>query len=158
MKNPLCSSRRYWAAHSGLRPGSTLEMVVYSLSPFHITQNQSFPLQFWEISICSQRNYRQASAVRSPREKATLCVTVRPTHWSALPAGRHFGPAMVGATGEPALRAGSYQGSGRALAGAGREPTGPAHHVPTSSGIRREQRADDMRAYGRAGMSGPGAG
>ena len=35
---------------------------------------------------------------------------VRPTHWSASPAGRHFGPARVGATGEPALRAGSYTG------------------------------------------------
>ena len=66
--------------------------------------------------------------------------------------------SLVGVTGGPALRAGSYQGSGRALAGAGREPTGPAHHVPTSSGIRREQRADDMRASGRAGMSRPGAG
>ena len=59
----------------------------------------------------------------------------RPAHGSALPAGRLIGPAP-----------GSHQGSGRCLAGAGRRPTGQALPRTGVLGIRREPRADDMRA------------
>ena len=84
-------------------------------------------------NVC--RRSRLLQLARRVRRGVAHADLVRPARWSDLPTGRHTGPAP-----------GSHQGRGRCHAGAGRRPTGPAYHGPACSEIRREPRADDMRA------------